>query len=329
MPLSSAPILRSPRARGALSLTELLVVLAIVGILMALLLPAVQRAREASNFTQCANNLRQIGIAAHNIEAATRRLPSGGWGWAWIGMPGRGTGPSQPGSWLYSLLPYVDKGDLQRLGSGETSPDLENSMRKLLETPVPTFVCPTRRSGGPYDGQPQYSTYRVGVDKTHETVSVTASVLVRADYAGNAGSQGFNEIYAGPNTLTEGDDSKYAWPSTAACTGVLFQRSAVAISSIRRGTSNVFFAGERYIASDHYLDGLDIGDNESMYAGFDNDGYRVTVDPPKRDQRGNVDSRIFGSAHAAALNMLYCDGSVRPIAYDIDPDVFFDSGRRD
>ena len=329
MSLALAPKTRSSLPRRALSLIELLVVIAILGILMAILVPAVQRARESSNFVQCANNLHQIGIAAHSVESLTRRYPSGGWGWAWIGVADRGAGPGQPGSWLYSLLPYVDKGDLHRLGSGETSPDIEKSMRKLLETPVPTFVCPTRRSGGPYDGQPQYSTYRVGVDKTHETVSVTAAVLVRADYAGNAGSQGFNEIYAGPNTLAEGDDSKYAWPSTAACTGVLFQRSAVANNSIRRGTSNVFFAGERYIASDHYLDGLDIGDNESMYAGFDNDGYRVTIDPPKRDQRGVINSRIFGSAHAVALNMLYCDGSVRPIAYDIDPDVFFDFGRRD
>jgi prepilin-type N-terminal cleavage/methylation domain-containing protein/prepilin-type processing-associated H-X9-DG protein len=329
MSLALAPKSRACRPRRALTLTELLVVIAILAILMAILLPAVQRARESSNFTQCANNLHQIGIAAHSVESLTHRFPSGGWGWAWIGMPDRGSGPGQPGSWLYSLLPYVDKGDLHRLGSGEVSPDIEKSMLTLLETPVQTFVCPTRRNGGPYDAQPQYGTYRVGVGPTGETVSLTANVLVRADYAGNAGSQAFNELFAGPDTLAEGDNTSYAWPTTTACSGILFQRSAIAISSIRRGTSNVFFAGERCVASDHYTDGLDIGDNESMYAGFDNDGYRVTIDPPKRDERGVINSRIFGSAHVGALNMLYCDGSVRAITYDIDPDVFFDSGRRD
>jgi prepilin-type N-terminal cleavage/methylation domain-containing protein/prepilin-type processing-associated H-X9-DG protein len=321
--------MRRHRRPGGFSLTELLVVVAVIAILLSLIVPAVQRARESSNLTQCANNLHQVGIASHNVETFANRLPSGGWGWAWVGMPDRGAGPGQPGGWLYDLLPYLDEADLRRLGAGQTPPELQDSIVALLGTPVATYVCPTRRNGGPYQGQPNYSTYSVGVGKTGETVQVTAWSLARSDYAGNAGSQGFNEIFGGPATLAEGDDPKFAWPSTAACTGVLFQRSAVSRTSIRRGSSNVFFAGERYIAANHYEDGIDIGDNEAMYVGFDNDNYRVTVDPPMRDRSGYENARIFGSAHQAGVNMLYCDGSVRLVGYDVEPDVFMDSGRRD
>jgi prepilin-type N-terminal cleavage/methylation domain-containing protein/prepilin-type processing-associated H-X9-DG protein len=314
--------------RRAVTLIEVLVVIAIIAILMAILVPAVQKVREASKLTECANNLRQIGIALHNNHDTYQHLPSGGWGWSWVGMPDRGTGPDQPGNWLYNVLPYVDQGAYRRLGAGETSPRLEQSMLTLLATPLPIFNCPSRRNGGPYEGQPQYSTYLVGVGPTGGTTTITASQLARGDYAANAGSQGFNELSAGPATLKQGDSPNYPWPSTASCTGVIFQRSVVSLKHVTRGTSNTFLIGERYISANHYFDGLDIGDNEAMYVGFDNDGFRVTIEPPHRDQAGYQNARIFGSNHSAGVNMLYCDGSVRFVAFDVDPDVFMDAGRR-
>ncbi len=316
------------RCRHGLTLMELLVVTAIIGVLLGLLLPAVQRARESASLIRCANNLRQIGLALQNSHDTNQRFPSGGWGWSWVGMPDRGAGPEQPGGWLYNVLPYVEQQNLRNLGKGENSPQLEQVLGTVLETPVPLFNCPSRRYGGPYPVLPQYSTYLVGIGSTGSTSTISVSRMARTDYAANAGSQSFNELFAGPLSLAEGDNANYPWPSTDACNGIFYQRSAVSIAQITRGTSNTFLAGERYLNAIHYLDGNQLGDNEGMYVGFDNDSYRITADPPLRDQSNINNSRIFGSAHVAGVNMLYGDGSVRLVTYSVDPEIFFDAGRR-
>jgi prepilin-type N-terminal cleavage/methylation domain-containing protein/prepilin-type processing-associated H-X9-DG protein len=316
-------VIRRNTSRG-FTLIELLVVIAIIGILMGLLLPAVQTAREAARLAQCRNNLKQIGLALHNHHDTYRRFPTGGWGWGWVGMPDRGTGIDQPGGWLYNILPFTEQNDLRKLGAGQVSPEIEASMLTLLSTTIPIFNCPARRDGGPYAGS---RPYLVGMGDGR-TASLHPSQLARADYAGNAGSQAFNEIDGGPASLAQGDSPTYPWPDTSACTGIFFLRSAISLHHVTRGTTNTFMVGERYINPDHYHDGLDWGDNEAMYVGFDNDVNRVTLNPPRRDRPGSQDIRSFGSAHTAGVNMLYCDGSVRLVAYDIDPDVFLEAGRR-
>ena len=105
------------RRRRAFTLVELLVVITIIGILIALLLPAVQQAREAARRAQCSNNLKQASLAMLQHEEKYKFLPTGGWGWFWVGLPDRGMGKTQPGGWLYCILPFIEQQPLYDLGS--------------------------------------------------------------------------------------------------------------------------------------------------------------------------------------------------------------------
>src|SRR5436190_20501114 len=95
--------------RFAFTLVELLVVMAIIGILIALLIPAVQAARESSRRATCANNLHQLAVAIKLHEETHHIFPTGGWGADWVGDPDAGFGPRQPGGWIDNILPYIEQ----------------------------------------------------------------------------------------------------------------------------------------------------------------------------------------------------------------------------
>jgi len=302
------------------TLVELLVVIAIIGVLVALLLPAVQAAREAARRTQCMNQLKQLAIGAQNHHDAIKHFPSGGWGYFWVGDADRGFGVNQPGGWIYNLLPFVEQQALHARAS-DGNPDTMNTVQKdgarfIVTHPLAAITCPSRRGGGPYP-KPVDGTF-VAFNASRNPVS--NNIAGRSDYAINCGSGSRNELGRGPATLAAAEN--YSWNESAMerLTGVSFRRSTIGIHRVTDGTSNTYLIGEKYLSSRHYDDGVSNADNETWCTGFNNDNFRTGSHLPLQDREKIVSSESlrFGSAHPTVWLMSFCDGSTHTISFDID-----------
>jgi type II secretory pathway pseudopilin PulG len=168
----------------------MLVVIAIIGTLAGLILPAVQSAREAGRMNTCRNNLVQLTKGLIHHETSKGFFPSGGWGPAWLGVAARHSDSSQPGSWIFSLMPYIEEGNTRNIVADLTTGDCEERYKKLAATTLPALACPTRRPMRPVDPRT-----RGHYADPSPTVSIpTAS---RSDYAANGGSFGSCAAVAG------------------------------------------------------------------------------------------------------------------------------------
>jgi prepilin-type N-terminal cleavage/methylation domain-containing protein len=301
------------------TLVEVLVSIGLIGILIAILLPAVQATREASRRTQCMNNLKQIGLAFVNHEGLQGHLPTGGWGWGWHGDPDRGFHRQQPGGWIYNILPFVEQAGLREKGAGQGIAVKRAEGRSVAETAIAAFICPSRRQAVAYPFL--HDQDFINIDRPRATG--------RSDYAANVGDRPPLPYGRGPESLAEGDDSSYVWRQLDR-TGIVFRRSEVKLAHVLDGTSNTYMVGEGYLNAKDYESGRGTNDDQSMYVGYDRDTLRVThpVFPPLRDEAGFDSDHSFGSAHPGAFHVVLCDGSVRPIRYSIAPHVHRQLGNR-
>lgn len=135
------------------TLIEMLVVIAIIGVLIGLTIPAVQMARETSRRSSCANHLRQQAVAVRLHEQTHKSFPTGGWKDC-LGDPDGGYGPKQPGGWIYNVLSYIEEDSLRQLGRGLKGQPKEQALTLLMQSHIEVFYCPSRRLARlyPYTG---------------------------------------------------------------------------------------------------------------------------------------------------------------------------------
>jgi prepilin-type N-terminal cleavage/methylation domain-containing protein len=324
------------------TLVELLVVIAIIGILVALLLPAIQAARESARRAQCINNLKQLGIASHLHLDTYGFFPSAGWGDWWVGCPDQGAGAKQPGSWGYQLLPFIEEAARSQVGRGFKcgDPNSRAAIGQMVATHIAVFYCPSRRAAKSYPWTNQNN-------RNFEPPPMAG----KSDYAGNMGGDfaAFGMTTdEGPASLAEA--ATYAWrcsgsgldlyrrrfPAFKDMTGVIFQRSEVKIRQITDGATYTYLLGEKNLDPNHYEDCVTSNDDQSMYNGYDRDNLRGADNwlptalnqgnpgrPAVPDTPGSQLTAIydwnFGGPHPGGWIALFCDGSVHFLTYDMDP----------
>lgn len=274
---------RCSARRMGFTLIELLVVIAIIGVLVGLLVPAVQKVREAANRAECQNHLKQLGLAFHSHHTALGYFPTGGWDWnstpTYInGLPAVGT--QQEAGWGFQILPYIEAENVWK-GGGATTDD--GRIRVAMGTPNPLFFCPTRRA-------PQTVVFQDPGFYNNQPITTALCDYGASNYEG---------------------------------TGVVNFQLPNRIVNIRDGTSNTLLLGEKrlnvtFLGSRNNDD--DVGyccafDNDTIRM--------TTIPPaPDYFAPAGDGEWRFGSSHSGIFNVVLADGSVRPLTYGIDPNTF-------
>jgi prepilin-type N-terminal cleavage/methylation domain-containing protein/prepilin-type processing-associated H-X9-DG protein len=288
-------------SRRAFTLVELLVVIAIIGILVALLLPAIQAAREAARRSQCINNLKQIGIAIQMHHDATGRFP--------MGRDGNG---SKSVAWGHFLLPYLEEDAVHAAYDKDFRVDAPQNAR-AMRTPIEVYACPSRRAAA--------------ADRNFDNDDAPPLVLGAAtlgDYAGNAGDEADQGMEGNDFTVSSVDKTK---------AGPIFSGSRFSARHIIDGLSSTLAVGERHIPPppsnvDPNMEHFEIGDTaflagdtlHTVLCGTEDGLANGPDDVPRDEDDGEVDypDERFGGPHSGVVQFVYLDGHVDALETGID-----------
>jgi prepilin-type N-terminal cleavage/methylation domain-containing protein/prepilin-type processing-associated H-X9-DG protein len=326
----------SARPRVGFTLVELLVVIAIIGVLVALLLPAIQAAREAARRTECKNKLRQIGIAMQNHENTHRVFPTGGiHPWPRIERYSTGStpfsAPKQGLSWAFQLLPYLEQNAVHNL----------TTTRDIANTPVDLYFCPSRRPAtqNPVTGNwlidyagivPAPEPSSIGMTWDQYLQDRTACKNEDFFWGGRANvhvpvvGKFLRTFYDFWGTIVR--SSHFIKNDAGTDILELGYRPPIGFSEIEDGSSNTIVIGEKRLRPRNY-DGDEWYDDKGWADGWDPDVMRSAVCQPASDsdQLGypsNDANREFGfylgSAHPGGMNVVFADASVNTFNYDVD-----------
>jgi prepilin-type N-terminal cleavage/methylation domain-containing protein/prepilin-type processing-associated H-X9-DG protein len=314
-----ADFMRSSSRRG-FTLVELLVVIAIIGVLVALLLPAVQAAREAARRSQCVNNMKQIALAMHNYHDTYQVFPSGY-------LAGHGANAWEAGNqsswgWGAFLLPFVEQGPLHdqltpgrfRLADAITAGSPVDRV-VLLQTPLGTFRCPS--DTGP------------AVNDRHRLRN-SSDADVNAALSNYIGNNGSNRWHGGGRLISPAGGGTGQWGAvptaiegTSVPNGIFWRGSNVRFGQITDGTSNTILLSER--AWNLNAQGGTVFCNAGLIHGTNSQNEQLTIrmilgtgTVPINSGVGNDCQFGYSSRHPGGIQVALCDGSVRFISQTID-----------